>query len=339
MRYLDNSNQPGDGVRIFPLSTDLPTTPTIPSWGTGPRMTSPYQTYGATRLITGTDSNFVTLFEQTTPVAIYSPIVCYRNAGANAGQACTFRLYINDVLVDERAHTFTSDGANKRAIHLGWRAPGDAGVDNTPTVAVDLADIALPSWNALTAVNTSKMIHLSCAPQKIRIDMKVTAASVNSTYGTYFVGHGISKGSPQYWSQVVSLRTGAATQNGTSYADVATISGTNLQLMGGLILRWDGTGAASHTARLIIDNNTSLNVYAGIGSASPGTVFARLTPIGINSALPGGPPFVHTAPVGNEALWNFPNFFFTNLKVQTKRDSGASSGNTFRVYAIYGFRI
>jgi hypothetical protein len=326
-------------ITRFPDYNALPTSPLIRSWGDIPPSTGPFENRVGSRVVTTTDANFVTVLDITTPFAVWGPIMAFRNANATGSQAATFRLYINDILVDERAHTWTADGTNRRAICLGWRAPGDPGVDNTFTAGVDLADFVLINWNGLNGVNTARMVPMTCAPNKIRVDMKATAITVSNTFGAAADGYQIAKGSANYWTeQVKSYRSSAVNVNSGGFTTVGTISGTNLQLMGGIILSHAMTNALTYSYRITIDGHVSTNIHTGSSAGGTQTLYMKLTPFGGDDVLfHTAIPTQHTTDLRvADTQLNIPSIVFNTLEVSVRRDSGSGGTNTFRIYTITG---
>lgn len=233
-----------------------------------------------TRTVAAVDPDYVTLVDIPSPIALYGTVIIYRAPTANSGQQASFRLFLNDILVDERTHTFTSDGVNGRSICLGLRGPGQPPSDGE-WLGQDMADFAGAStWNAASTDDTVrfKSIPFTLAPNKFRVEMKMLAATVSSTFHVLLRYHPILKGNSKIWAGQIKTCYGSRPSVGTNDANYVTFLTVNgpCQVIGLVHCRAGVSvvGVANAQFKLIVDGvewvseNRALNNVSAANSES-----------------------------------------------------------------------
>lgn len=295
------------------------------------------------RVVSSPDSDFVTLSEITTPIAIYGPIEIVRSLENTAGQAATFRLYINDILVDERAHTFTASASVGRGITLGWRAPGDVGVDGN-AVGIDYADFSAGTYNDVNVDDVARHKHMPLAlvPNKIRIDMKATAATVSSTYTAFYRYHPVAVGNPTIWTgQVRSYRaTRSLAASPTGSLDSVYVSTLNITTPGQMIGLAFGRITSAVVGSAVVGVQLKINgaiwdtFETSVSAANTEySLFGTTPPFGAKSALDGdGGNNLHNI----DSYLLLPSVRFNTFEMLTKfvSRSGGTTTATARVFAL-----
>jgi hypothetical protein len=215
--------------------------------------------------VSSPDSDFVDLGElDVGPQALLGSIFVYRAAGNNAGQAATFRLYIDDVLVDEISNTFTADATFARALKLLYRATGSPGSDG-PTLGSNPGEYQnLQEYNQYFSLTTARYKNepVTSSFGKIRIAMKATAATVSSTYAAYFRCYPVSSLYLQesFSGQIATYR--GSIDHGvvgggytTAYADNISVDGPGRIIGVGWVSSTssNGLGTFQYRCKLVVD--------------------------------------------------------------------------------------
>lgn len=285
-----------------------------------------------TRTISGTDSDYVDLIDLTVPHAVFGGIYVLRNANATAGQVVSYRVYVDDVLVDERSITWPSDGANTRVAKLLLRAPGSVTVANSTQTKVggdtftagtyarrDLADQLLGHHNAF-----------SFAPKKLKVQMKGTTITVSNTFRTRVYSYQCAIGGT-YWSDLVNSTRGDRSRVGTiaadgAFTDLISVSGPG-QLMSPAFIRQtvnSGTIAAADY-RILVDGFVIKTVTTAPGSA---TQWVVLSPeVFANPFIDATDPSPLYRDNDRFPSWPGPRFA-SSMKVQHKAGANGSTQTT-----------